>query len=55
MNNQNLSEPLPTKGFVVTILLIVKDVGRSRRYYEHVFDAKVLEDNEPAILRLANT
>lgn len=47
--------PLPTKGFVVTILLIVKDVARSRKYYEHVFEAKVIEDEDPAILRLANT
>jgi lactoylglutathione lyase len=49
------NEPLPAKGFVVTTLLIVKDVARSRRFYERVFDAKVIEDDEPAILRLANT
>jgi lactoylglutathione lyase len=47
--------PVPAKGFVVTTLLIVKDVARSRRFYERVFDAQVIEDNDPAVLRLANT
>jgi catechol 2,3-dioxygenase-like lactoylglutathione lyase family enzyme len=47
--------PLPAKGFVVTTLLIVQDIARSRAFYERVFDAKVIEDDEPAILRLANT
>jgi lactoylglutathione lyase len=47
--------PLPAKGFVVTTLLIVKDVARSRKFYEHVFGAQLIEDDEPAILRLANT
>ena len=47
--------PLPEKGFVVTTLLIVKDVARSRRFYERVFDAKVIDDENPAILRLANS
>jgi lactoylglutathione lyase len=47
--------PLPVKGFVVTTLLIVKDVARSRDYYKDVFDARVIDDDEPAVLRLANT
>jgi lactoylglutathione lyase len=47
--------PLPAKGFVVTILLIVKDVARSRQFYERVFEAQVIEENDPAVLRLANT
>jgi lactoylglutathione lyase len=47
--------PLPTKGFVVGTLLIVKDVARSREFYKRVFDARVIEDDDPAILRLANT
>ena len=47
--------PHPAKGFVVTTLLIVEDVARSRRFYEHVFDAQLIEDDEPAILRFANT
>jgi lactoylglutathione lyase len=50
-----LKAPLPEKGFVVTTLLIVKDVARSRRFYEKVFDAEAIDDGEPAVLRLANT
>jgi catechol 2,3-dioxygenase-like lactoylglutathione lyase family enzyme len=47
--------PLPATGFLVTTLLIVKDVARAREFYERVFDAQVIEDDDPAILRLANT
>lgn len=47
--------PLPAKGFVVTTLLIVKDVVRARVFYEGVFGAEVIEDGEPSILRFANT
>jgi lactoylglutathione lyase len=47
--------PLPEKGFVVTTLLIVEDVARARKFYERVFDAKVIDEDDPAVLRLANT
>lgn len=47
--------PLPAKGFVVTTLLIVKDVAHSREYYKRVFDAHVIDEDDPAVLRLANT
>lgn len=47
--------PVPAKGFVVTTLLIVQDIARSRTFYERVFDAQLIEDDEPAVLRLANT
>jgi Glyoxalase/Bleomycin resistance protein/Dioxygenase superfamily len=40
---------------VVTILLIVKDVARTRRFYEQVFGAQRIEDDDPAVLRLDNT
>jgi lactoylglutathione lyase len=49
------NEPLPASGFVVATLLIVKDVARARKFYERVFDAQVIEDDEPAVLRLVNT
>ena len=38
----------------VGVLLIVKDVKRSREYYEHVFNGKILEKEDPAIVRVAN-
>src|ERR1700676_3642998 len=47
--------PAPAEGFVVTTLLIVSDVARSRDFYRDVFDAEVLRDGEPSMLRLANT
>ena len=49
------NEPLPAKGFIVTVLLIVKDVKRSREYYKHVFGAHIIDDDDPATLRPANT
>ncbi len=49
------NSPEPASGFLVTTLLIVKDVARSRRFYERVFDAQVIEDDDPAVLRLVNT
>jgi lactoylglutathione lyase len=47
--------PLPAKGFVVTTLLIVKDVAHARAFYHRVFDAQVIAEGEPSVLRLANT
>jgi lactoylglutathione lyase len=47
--------PLPAKGFVVTTLLIVKDVARARKFYKRVFDARVIEKEDPAVLLLGNT
>jgi lactoylglutathione lyase len=47
--------PVPTKGFVITTLLIVSDVARSREFYQRVFDAEIVEDEDPAVLRLANS
>jgi lactoylglutathione lyase len=49
------NEPLPASGFVVTTLLIVKDVARARKFYERVFDAQVIEREDPAVLLLANS
>jgi lactoylglutathione lyase len=50
-----LDGPDPAHGVLVSTLLIVKDVARSRRFYERVFDAQVIEDDDPAVLRLVNT
>jgi catechol 2,3-dioxygenase-like lactoylglutathione lyase family enzyme len=47
--------PAPTEGFVVTTLLIVSDVARSRAFYERVFDAVTVREGEPAMLRIANS
>jgi catechol 2,3-dioxygenase-like lactoylglutathione lyase family enzyme len=47
--------PAPTEGFVVTTLLIVSDVARSRAFYERVFGAVAVREGEPAMLRIANS
>jgi catechol 2,3-dioxygenase-like lactoylglutathione lyase family enzyme len=47
--------PAPTEGFVVTTLLIVGDVARSRAFYERVFGAVTVREGEPAMLRIANS
>lgn len=47
--------PDPAEGFVVTVLLIVKDIARSRDFYTRVFDGKVVRDGTPTMIRIANT
>src|SRR5579859_5602258 len=51
--------PRPRKGagvdVAVTHLLIVRDVARSRHFYADVFDAHVLMEGVPSILRFYNT
>jgi len=40
--------------FLVTVTLIVNDIGRSVAFYRDVFGAKVLREGEPTFLRLGN-
>lgn len=47
--------PIPREGVVVTHLLIVRDVERSRRFYADVLGAKTLMEGVPTILRFYNT
>ena len=47
--------PIPREGILVTQLLIVRDVARSRSFYCDVLGARVLRDASPAILRFFNT
>jgi catechol 2,3-dioxygenase-like lactoylglutathione lyase family enzyme len=47
--------PAPETGFVVTHFLVVSDQDRSREFYESVFGAKVVNERDPVILRLANS
>ncbi|GAA2220408.1 VOC family protein [Micromonospora olivasterospora] len=45
----------PEGGFVLTHLLIVRDVDRSREFYRTVLGAAVLRERQPAILRFHNS
>ena len=47
--------PAPSAGFVVTHFLVVSDQDRSRQFYQSVFDAQVVMERDPVILKLANT
>lgn len=47
--------PAPSAGFVVTHFLVVSDQDRSREFYQSVFDAQVVMERDPVILKLANT
>jgi lactoylglutathione lyase len=47
--------PAPESGFVVTHFLVVSDQDRSREFYQRVFDAKVVRDRDPVIMKIANS
>lgn len=44
----------PATGLVLSHLLIVRDVERSREFYERVLGTTVLRDREPCVMRFAN-
>jgi lactoylglutathione lyase len=45
----------PTTDVVATVTIIVADIARSTAFYRDVFDAVVLREGEPMMLRLGNT
>ncbi|MEV1328049.1 VOC family protein [Micromonospora costi] len=45
----------PENGMVLTHLLIVRDVDRSREFYRRVLGATVVRERQPAILRFHNS
>jgi lactoylglutathione lyase len=47
--------PDPKAGFVVTHFLVVSDQDRSREFYQSIFDAKVLFERDPVIMKVANS
>ena len=47
--------PAPTEGFVVTNFLVVSDQDRSRKFYKKLFNAKVLIERDPVIMKVANS
>src|SRR5207247_9095376 len=56
MGQMDMSDfPAPADGFVITNFLVVSDQDRSREFYQSVFDAKVVLERDPVILKIANT
>ena len=47
--------PAPRAGFVLTHFLVVADQDRSREWYVRLFDAQVLRERDPVMLRAANS
>lgn len=45
----------PETGVVLSHLLIVRDVDRSREFYRDVLGATVLRDREPCVMQFANS
>lgn len=45
----------PETGAVLTHLLIVRDVDRSREYYQRVLGAAVIRERQPCVLRFHNS
>ena len=47
--------PAPRDGFVLTYFLVVSDQDRSREFYRSLFDAHVVLERDPVILKVANS
>jgi len=47
--------PAPTVGFVVTMFITVRNVARSRAFYSEVLGGTVVLDENPCIVKLANS
>lgn len=47
--------PAPEEGFVATLFITVRDVARSRAFYSQVLGGTVVLEENPCIVRLANT
>lgn len=47
--------PAPQEGFVLTHFLVVSDQDRSREFYRTLFDAKILLEHSPVIMKAGNS
>ena len=47
--------PTPSEGFLVTHFIIVRDVARSRAFYSDVLGGKVVLEENPCMVKLANS
>ena len=47
--------PAPKVGFVITHVLVVADLDRSREFYRSLLDGQVLLEGDPVIIKVANT
>lgn len=47
--------PAPTEGIVVTLFITVRSVARSRAFYSEVLGGQVVLEENPCIVKLANS
>ena len=47
--------PAPQEGLVLTHFLVVADQDRSREFYQRLFDARVVLERDPVIMKVANS
>jgi catechol 2,3-dioxygenase-like lactoylglutathione lyase family enzyme len=47
--------PFPEQGLVLTHFLTVRDVARSRDFYANIFGGRVVLEENPAIVKVANS
>jgi catechol 2,3-dioxygenase-like lactoylglutathione lyase family enzyme len=47
--------PAPTHGLLITHFLTVRDVAVSRRFYADVFGGEIVMEENPAIVKVANS
>jgi catechol 2,3-dioxygenase-like lactoylglutathione lyase family enzyme len=47
--------PAPTEGFLATLFITVRKVARSRDFYSKVLGGKVILEENPCIVKLANS
>lgn len=47
--------PTPNEGFVLTHFLTVRDVARSRAFYADIFGGEVVLEENPCIVKVANS
>lgn len=47
--------PAPSEGFLVTLFLTVRDVARSRDFYSRVMGGQVVLEENPCMVKLANS
>jgi catechol 2,3-dioxygenase-like lactoylglutathione lyase family enzyme len=57
-NGQNIDLaklPAPSKGFLATLFITVREVARSRAFYSEVLGGKVVLEENPCMVKLANS
>ena len=47
--------PTPSEGFLVTLFITVRNVARSRAFYSEVLDGQVVLEENPCMVKLANS